>query len=220
MSQTNGTADTWDMVVIHKAFRREFALIPGLIRQVTDRDTRRSAVVADHIAYLADGLHHHHTTEDELLWPLLLERVGELDAELVHRMETQHETIASLLARANELLPVWRADASVTTGEELANVFDKVPVVLNEHLGEEEKEILPLCATHLSQAEWDAIGERGQEGIPKGLRAFVALGGILQDATPRERARFLGQLPPPARLMWRVVGRGVYRREVTRIHGA
>lgn len=220
MSQTNDIVDTWEMVVIHRMFRREFGLLPGLIRRVADGDRQRAAVVADHLAFLTDGLHHHHTTEDELLWPKLLERVGELDGELVRRMEAQHETVAVLVARAGELIPRWRAEAGATTGEELANVFEKLTVALNEHLSDEEQEILPLCSTNLTQAEWDALGERGSEGIPKGSRAFVALGAILADATPAERAMFLGKLPVPARVMWRVVGKGIYRRELARIHGA
>jgi hemerythrin-like domain-containing protein len=220
MTRTNNTVDTWEMVVIHRMFRREFGLVPGLIRRVADGDRRRSAVVADHLTFLTDGLHHHHSTEDELLWPKLLERVGELDGELVRRMETQHETVATLIERAHELLPTWRAEAGATTGEELANTFEKMSVALNEHLSDEENEILPLCSTHLTQAEWDALGERGSEGIPKGARAFVALGAILADATPAERAMFLVHLPVPARVLWRVVGKGIYRRDVARIHGA
>lgn len=219
MSQTKRPVDTWEMVVVHRAFRREFGLAPGLIRRVADGDRARAAVVADHLDLMSDGLRHHHTTEDELLWPLLLERVGELDGDLVHRMESQHETVATLIERVAELMPQWRATASATTGEELAIVFEKMSVALNEHLTDEETEILPLCSHHLTQAEWDALGERGQEGIPKGARAFVALGGLLADATPKERTRFLAELPLAARVLWRVVGKGIYRREVERVHG-
>jgi hypothetical protein len=220
MSQTNGTVDTWEMVVVHRLFRREFGLAPGLIRRVADGDRQRSAVVADHLDMLTYGLHHHHTTEDELLWPVLLTRVGELDGDLVRRMEGQHEVVATLVARAKELLPVWRAQASATTGEELANVFDKMSVALNEHLGEEENEILPLCSQHLTQAEWDALGERGQEGMPKGAQAFVSLGAILEEATPEERRMFMAKLPMPARVLWSLVGKGIYRRQMTKIHGS
>jgi iron-sulfur cluster repair protein YtfE (RIC family) len=220
MSQTKDPVDTWEMVVVHRLFRREFGLAPGLIRRVAAGDRERSAVVAGHLTFLTDGLHHHHTAEDELLWPLLLGRVGELDAGLVHRMETQHDTVATLTDRANDLLPKWRADADPTTGEELANVFDKMSVALNEHLSDEENEILPLCSRHLTHAEWEALGKRGQQAIPKGAKAFVSLGAILADATPRERTRFLAQLPLPARVLWRLVGKGIYRREVARIHGA
>ena len=220
MSQTNGAVDTWEMVVVHRLFRREFGLVPGLIRRVSDGDRRRAEIVAEHLVLLTDGLHHHHTAEDEYLWPMLLARVGELDGALVRRMETQHETVGALLDRAHELLPRWLRVADRTTGDELANVFEKLSVALNEHLDDEETEVLPLCSRHLTQAEWDELGRRGQESIPKGSRAFVALGGILADASPDERTRFLAHLPLPARLLWRTVGTGIYRREVTRIHGS
>lgn len=220
MSQTKEPVDTWEMVVVHRLFRREFGLAPGLVRRVAPGDRQRSAVVADHLASITEGLHHHHTAEDELLWPLLLGRVGEFDAELVHRMEIQHDTVATLTDRAGVLLPKWRADADPMTGEELANVFDKMSVALNEHLTEEEDEILPLCSQHLTQAEWEALGKRGQEAIPRGAKAFVSLGAILADAAPWERTRFLAQLPLPVRVLWRAVGEGIYRREITKIHGA
>lgn len=151
---------------------------------------------------------------------MLLERVGELDGGLVHRMETQHQTVAALVARAGELLPSWRATADATIGEELANTVEKMSVALDEHLTDEEVEILPLCAQHLTPAEWRAVGERGQEGIPKGARAFVSLGGLLEDATPQERTQFLALLPLPARVLWQLVGTGSYRREVARVQGS
>ena len=220
MSQHKGTVDTFEMVVVHRAFRREFGRAPGLIRKVADGDRGRSEIVAEHLAFLTDGLHHHHAAEDELLWPVLLERVGELDGGLVHRMETQHQTVAALVARAGELLPSWRATADATIGEELANTFEKMSVALDEHLTDEEVEILPLCAQHLTPAEWRAVGERGQEGIPKGARAFVSLGGLLEDATPQERTKFLALLPLPARVLWPLVGKGIYRREVARVQGS
>jgi hemerythrin-like domain-containing protein len=220
MSQTKDTVDTWEMVVVHRLFRREFALVPGLLRKVAEGDRERSAVVADHLMFLVDGLHHHHSAEDELLWPLLLERVGDLDGELVHRMESQHETVAAQLERAGELLSGWRARADRDSGEELAVLFEQVQVALDEHLTDEENEILPLCSRHLTQDEWDSLGKRAQEGLPKGARAFVSLGSILEGATPDERRRFLAQLPVPARVLWRMVGKGIYRREVVRVHGS
>jgi hypothetical protein len=56
--------------------------------------------------------------------------------------------------------------------------------------------------------------------MPKGAKAFVSLGAILEDATPEERTKFLAMLPLPARVLWRLVGRGIYRPEVARVHGA
>ncbi len=108
MSQTSPTPsgaqvadrpETWEMVVVHRVFRREFGALPGLVRAVPAGNVRRAAVVLAHLRELAEVLHHHHTAEDELVWPLLLERVG-LDRPLVLRMEEQHERVGALLDRA------------------------------------------------------------------------------------------------------------------------
>jgi len=90
--------DTRDMVLVHRVFRREFGLLPLMVRGVADGDVRAAARVARHAREMTDALHHHHHNEDELLWPRLLERAP-LDADLVNRMEAQHAALAEILRR-------------------------------------------------------------------------------------------------------------------------
>jgi hemerythrin-like domain-containing protein len=217
---TGERVDTWEMVVVHRSFRREFRLLPGAIRAVAAGDTGRAEYIGDFLEMVTAGLHHHHTGEDELLWPKLLGRVGSLNADLVQRMESQHERVATLLHRVDELLPRWRARAEAEVRDELANTLADASAVLDQHLEEEEKEILPLVSVYVTNAEWQALGERGKASIPKGAKGFIALGSILQDATPQERVRFLGLLPPPVRLIWKLVGSGIHRRATIRLYGA
>src|SRR3954470_5878126 len=66
--------DTSDMVVVHRVFRREIHLLPVQVEAVPDGEGPRFDLVAAHAAELFSGLHHHHTAEDELLWPRLRER--------------------------------------------------------------------------------------------------------------------------------------------------
>src|SRR3954468_10410204 len=88
--------DVSDMYTVHRAFRREFGLIPGLARTVAPGDTARAAVLADHGRRILTGLHYHHSGEDELLWPKLLERCPP-DADLIERMEAQHHGVHELI---------------------------------------------------------------------------------------------------------------------------
>ena len=71
MSSTATTAptDTRVMGLIHTIYRREFRLAGEVVRGVAAGDTARAAVVADHLELVHDNLHHHHTAEDDLLWP-------------------------------------------------------------------------------------------------------------------------------------------------------
>jgi hypothetical protein len=207
--------DTNEMLVVHRVFRREFRLAPLLIRAVRPGDTARAGVVAAHLRDLQLGLHHHHTNEDEVLWPLLLARV-DVDADKVLLMEAQHKSIDSLLARAVEVLPVWAASASAEARDELAAVYELLQPVLVEHLVAEETEVLPLVAEHITQDEWDRLGERFQAETPKN-KLMLFLGALLEEATPAERAHMLGNLPAPVRLVWHLVGRRVYDRRVRQL---
>ena len=64
-------ADTRDMHMAHAALRREFRLLPDVIRSVAPGDTRRAEVVGAHAALMCRVLHAHHEGEDRLLWPKL-----------------------------------------------------------------------------------------------------------------------------------------------------
>ncbi len=215
---TADRVDTWEMNLVHRVFRREFRLLPAVIRATAPGDRARAAELGRHLSMLTTGLHHHHTGEDELLWPLLLQRVA-LRADLVHRMEAQHGRLDTLLQQIDALLPAWVAGAAGGERDALAELLAQASAALDEHLADEENEILPLVAEHLSHAEWNALGERGKEHLPKDHRAFLFLGAILEEATPWEEREFLGMIPAPVRWAWKLVGRPVYNRSRRRIHG-
>jgi iron-sulfur cluster repair protein YtfE (RIC family) len=207
--------DTQEMVVVHRVFRREFRLAPQMVRLVPAGDAARAAVVAGHLTEMATMLHHHHSGEDELVWPLLTERAS-VSGEVVERMEAQHEAVAALLDTCAELVPAWGAGADVPTRDRLAGVLEELSAALDEHLAEEEREILPLCAEHMTAEEWGRLGQRGMAAMPKS-RLLVIFGHLLEEASPQERATMLGHLPAPARLLFRAVGRRAWAKEVGRL---
>lgn len=218
MTVTDSRIDTWEMVLVHRVFRREFRMLPVLISAVAPGDTARAAVVAEHLADLTGALHHHHAAEDDLLWPVLSRRTG-VPAELVRRMETQHERLHALLARIDEVTPGWRSNAEIADRDLLTEVLTQLSAALDEHLADEESEILPLVERHVTAAEWGALMAQGQKAIPKNAKAFVFVGTILAEATPRESALFLHQLPVVVRWVWHVVGPGICRRAHERLLG-
>ncbi|MGW1559330.1 hemerythrin domain-containing protein [Streptomyces sp. NPDC002144] len=208
---------THEMVVVHRVFRRESALAPRLVRAVPDGDTTRAARIAAHLDDYVMGLHHHHSLEDELVWPLLHARGA--DGDLVDRMEQQHQRIDRSLTVVAEWLPVWRRDADPVAREELALALTEHRAALLEHLDDEERLVLPLVAAHLTVAEWDMVGRRGLEELPRN-KVMTAVGAILEDATPEERAYFLGKAPFLGRLLWKTVGRRQYAASCRALRGA
>ncbi|MFC6085891.1 hemerythrin domain-containing protein [Sphaerisporangium aureirubrum] len=206
---------THEMVVVHRVFRRESGLLPRLVRAVPEGDLARAAEIARHYQDYAEGLYLHHTGEDEMIWPLLHAR-AEPRAGLVLRMQGQHKRIDETMGRVEDLLPEWLRTASGTSGEALALALESHRAALLEHLDEEEWHVLDLIAEHMSAAEWEAVGRRGLEQIPRN-RALIVLGAVLEDATPQERRFYLGRVPVTARLLWHTVGRRRYTRRVRRL---
>ncbi|MEW2115134.1 hemerythrin domain-containing protein [Streptomyces sp. NPDC005474] len=207
---------THEMVVVHRVFRREAALLPRLVRAVPDGASARAEEISAYLADYVMGLHHHHSLEDELIWPLLRARAGQDD--LVARMEEQHGRIDQTLAAVGEWAPQWQRSADSVAGQELALALEKHHLALLDHLDDEEKIVLPLVAEHLTVAEWDEVGRRGLETLPKN-KVMLALGAILEDATDDERAYVLGRAPLLGRLMWRLVGRRQYAASCRALRG-
>ena len=209
--------DTQEMIVAHRVFRREAALLPRLVESVPDGDTKRAALIADHYRDYRLGLHHHHSAEDELLWPLLLARV-DLEAEIVLRMEAQHEAIAASLGEASGAIDAWEAAPSAATAAPALAAMRAHLAALREHLADEEEHILPMAAEHVTVAEWARLGEQFAEKTPKD-KLLLFLGAILEEATPQERTATLANLPVIARIVWYAVGRRQYARRMALIRG-
>jgi hemerythrin-like domain-containing protein len=201
------------MPVIHRVFRREFALLPKMIRAVQPGDLERAKKIGEHARELLTSLHHHHSSEDELLWPKLTARV-ELEKPLVARMEAQHESVGALIGQAEALLPAWSTTGDYESGRALADVLEQVSQELAVHLQDEEQLILPVVEQHISAAEWEELGTRGMASIPKN-RLLVQLGYILEETSAEERQRFLAKVPLPGRIAWRLVGERKYRAETS-----
>lgn len=214
---TNARPDTFEMVFVHNAFRQQFGAMPGLIRGVADGDRDRASVVVGFFTEMTRSLHHHHEAEDDLMWPLLLQRAP-MDSALILRMEEQHERIAELYRCAERSAVTFAERADPVSREQWAANLDELIDALTEHLHDEEVEVLPLVEKVLTVPEWEALGERGRAGIPKD-RLLVFLGFLLQANTPEHGRDFLGRMPPPARLAWAVLGRRSFRKEYRRIYG-
>ena len=210
--------DTSDMLTIHALFRRAFADAPVLVRGVADGDTARMLPVTGHVRELAGALHHHHAGEDLLLWDTLEQRAPAC-ALHVGLMRSQHAATAAQLERLGSLLDAWEQSAGTAERDAVAALLDEVRDTLLTHLGQEETQILPTASTVMSQREWNLLHEHGMASIPRN-RMFLQLGWILEVVPPDERARWLRtNLPAPARLLWRLMGRRQFAAHRARVYG-
>jgi hemerythrin-like domain-containing protein len=212
MSDTGSPyADTRHMYKVHAMFRREFALLPALVRSVPDKDEERAAVVAGHIRLVSLVLHHHHSGEDAVVWPALLARAPREIDPVVHLVEGHHQAIEEFLAEIGALLGTWTSGAASEDGEALAVVLERLAVALYEHMGLEEKLVLPLAERHIFASEWDKMVADEAASIPPEVGPVLA--GMLMyeggpDVVPPEMRAVLAELAPRA-----------YAAHCQRVHG-
>lgn len=202
--------DTSEMLVVHRLFRRVFGEAPDLVLGVPDGDGERVRAVGDHLLLIARGLHGHHSTEDTLLWDELSARSPGCSIH-VSLMRRQHAAIGTALDDLEAAVPRWMAAPSPTTREPVLASLEAILAGLREHLGDEERLILPTVGQTFSQREWDRLGEHARAETPRNLQ-FIQLGFLLDALEPAERAEFERTvLPAPARVLYRLIGRRQYR---------
>lgn len=207
--------DTSDMRMIHGYFRLVFGQAPALAEGVASGDTARAAVVADHLAAIADTLHGHHHGEDILLWDQLEARNPACSAH-VSEMRRDHAAMSGELAALGGALPAWRQDASAEHRAAVLYALNGILALLSSHLGAEEKQILPVAAAAFSQGEWDKLSQHGRASVPGSFR-LIQLGFILESLGTAAPAWLKANLPAPVRLIWRLVGRPKYSAYRTRL---
>lgn len=196
MSQTE-PIDVRDMRIIHATFRAAYRQSADLVRANPTPSPQRVTFLADHVAFGLQMLHHHHESEDELLYPVLEARAPE-QAARTEQIDEEHKAIATAIDAALARTEEWRSGPTAASGEALASSLDDLVVVLEPHLADEEAEVVPLAARVLSQEEWEAIGAHSRANIPRD-RMGVAFGMILEPLDETDRAYMKKQLPLPVR---------------------
>ncbi len=211
--------DTTDMIVLHNAFRREFALLPALVAGVAPGDRGRARTVVEHLDTELAALHDHHEGEDRILWPALLQTPGP-DPDLVHTMQTQHDQLDALLDTAAIARDAWLVGLGAADRASLVDALTGIEPALSEHLDLEESRILPLVEQYLTEEHWQGLADESRRRLPSSPRRQLVLLGILLEDADRDQHRVIyAEMPVAARLVWRSAGRLLYRRYVRRVRG-
>jgi hypothetical protein len=196
-----GEVDFTFMYAGHDAFNRDLRRLSTAIRagRAGDPAVRTGWETFKH------QLHIHHTVEDEALWPPLRARVRRpAEVELLDAMEAEHALIDPLLSQVDAALAAGDAAGPADDADELAST-------LEAHMEHEETEALPLVETYLGAEGWQAFGAaiRKRQGL-KGAAEFLPW--LLDDASAELTRRVLGELPMPARLLYRARWQPAYTR--------
>jgi hypothetical protein len=197
--------DLTGFLLAHAAMRQEF----GLLAQVAGQplDARRAALFEDQLEMVLYVLHHHHTAEDDTIWPALREREPSARAAL-DELEEDHDAIDPLIRAAGDraLPPAERA-----------GVLRELHIRLNAHLDREEAHAVPLIRQHITVAEWEALAKRAAKET--GRRIPKVYGWYASAVDEARVAAALRTVPPPVRVLFRLVWRPAYDRRARRLYG-
>ena len=210
--------ETSDMLIPHNMFRSVLRTAPEILREVRDGDSAHAADVYSYFDNVLRFLDAHHGGEDDLVWPLLTKRCPEA-AELLARMENQHQAIHDERERSGVLLDAWVETADAGTAGQVASALAALTSEIEAHFAQEEDEILPLASRNMSQEEWGALPGHAM-GHFSGDKIWLILGLILEQMTPEQRAFTLTLLPPPAVEMWTSMGNAAFDDFVAKVRRA
>jgi hemerythrin-like domain-containing protein len=198
--------ETAQMVVVHKALRRELSLLPRVVSAVAAGDRSRSARIERHARLVLTFLREHHDSEDRLVWPVLRSRAP-LTGLLIGTVEAQHRLIADLSVDCQPEFMSWSQTGDPGRRNRIVERLADLERVLLRNLDLEERDVFPAIHEYLSAQEWAELHRQAITQVASGLRPPLMLAGIvLEDATPREGAWFMTMMPWPRRLLWRVLG--------------
>ncbi|SHP38906.1 hemerythrin domain-containing protein [Mycobacteroides abscessus] len=212
-----------EMLIVHNVFRREFPLMPGLVRAVTDGDRDRAQIIRTHIALVTEALHHHHVFEDTNIWPLLRDRLGGSPTALLNQMEVslmedQHHDMAELIPHLDTALSAWSEDPSALSRYVLVDVIERLISVLSDHLRTEESLVVPLLEQHITAAEWNGLLRKQQSaGDPDALA--LALGMMIYEGDPEAVDQVIDNLPADMRVGIKKRAESTFAAHSQQVHG-
>lgn len=150
--------------------------------------------LAERWSLFCETLHHHHTGEDEVLWPLLLERSNPAEQVVIYAMEAEHEVIDPLMALCTAgFLRMATPDPDFGGCErirtDLASAVERTRVVLGNHLAHEEGEAIAIVQRHMTPGEWTDFEKKmgGRLHFARGTHAGAGHARRTRRRRPRRR---------------------------------
>jgi hypothetical protein len=183
------------MGIVHAALRRDLLRMHAAVTTQPYPQGRQRCALGEHVVWMMDFLHTHHTSEDAGLWPLVRERNPTAGA-LLDSIEAEH----SLISPAAEALTAagrrYAATAHDEPRAELVAALDALAAVLFPHLDREVAEAMPVVSASITMAEWRAW-EQAYAVKPKSFRQLGMEGHWVLDSIDPEGYQVVVNVVPP-----------------------
>jgi hemerythrin-like domain-containing protein len=200
MKTSQQPADTRMMGIVHGALRRDLLRVREVVSAKPYPAGRQRPALGEHVVWMMEFLHAHHTSEDLGLWPLVRLR-NPAAGPLLDSLEAEHRTIspaAQVLTEAGRRYAISTDDESRIA---LVSSLDALTSVLLPHLDREVEAAMPVVSSSITHAEWRAI-ERRYNIKPKSLPQLGMEGHWLLDGIdPEGYDVVVATVPPVARFV-------------------
>jgi hemerythrin-like domain-containing protein len=192
------TPDLTSYHAVHTALRRGTHALAAAAAELDQADRDRVRAFARYWQGYAGEVLAHHTIEDDICFPALIERIPAA-AELIGRTDAEHERLDHLMATiAGDVEELVAGRTAPCLPEELAELAD----VMDAHLGFEDAEILPQFERHFSGEEYEELDARAAKALGITKQAAFTVPFVASMLDDDERDRVFAGAPLPFRLLY------------------
>jgi hemerythrin-like domain-containing protein len=186
--------------VVHRAIRQSATALAETAVVLETADPDRRAAFARYWKGYAGEVLHHHSVEDDIFFPALVERVP-VAAELIRRTDEDHAHLDELMAAIEASVGEMRAGRMAP---ELVALTRELDQHMADHLDFEDRDILPLFERHFSAEEYDAMDAAAVKTAGLGPQMAFSVPMLVGAMTPEEHAVILPGAPLPLRVLHRL----------------
>jgi iron-sulfur cluster repair protein YtfE (RIC family) len=211
-----GPHDQTGMYVMHHAFRRDLEAFTAAVEHTPVSEAEVWAALHQRWERMAEVLHHHHSAEDEALWPVLRRHAHDAgnaeDLTMLEDMEAEHGVVDPALAAVDTAFAEMSAHPCVDHRNALDIRLAAARECLHEHLAHEEGQALPMLQRTLSVEENETFEAAADKAYPLRLVPFV-LPWVMHELPEDARDRVVAMAPPGYGLIHRLLRGRFEKRE-------
>jgi len=197
-----GAPDMSDYRVIHHCLRIAPHRMAAAVAEVEPGDLVRAQALHRYWVGYAGEVLAHHTVEDDVFFPRLIERVP-VAADHLARVEGDHHHLDELMDACSDALRRFAGAASPSSADDAIAVLQELAELMDRHLDFEDEDLVPLFGRHFTASEYEELTEAAVKGLSIKQAAFT-VPFVMHWASPADRAKMLGEAPLPMRVIYRL----------------
>jgi hemerythrin-like domain-containing protein len=199
--------DLSDYRVIHSCLRVAPHRMAAAVDGLAPGDRARAGALARYWRGFAGEVLVHHTIEDDIMFPRLVERVP-VAAGLLDRVEGDHHRLDELMDEGRRALDRLSSGPDAASAEVAATALRDLARHMDSHLDFEDEDLVPLFGRHFTGEEYAQLTERARKHIGLGRQAAFTVPFVAYWASPDDRDRLLGEAPLALRALYRLTRNG------------